>query len=92
LIAKEPNRFDGVVSDIVMPVMNGLQMARRFAEIRPDLPVLFMSGYPCDDRESFGADDIVVDFLQKPVSPRELTHAVSAMLERAKRGRHAIVV
>ncbi|PAX08986.1 hybrid sensor histidine kinase/response regulator [Sphingomonas lenta] len=45
LVAEQPDRFDLVFSDVVMPGMGGVELAQRLREERPDLPVVLTSGY-----------------------------------------------
>jgi DNA-binding response OmpR family regulator len=46
LFAADPNRFDLVLTDVVMPHAIGPELAARVRSVRPELPVLFMSGFP----------------------------------------------
>jgi two-component system, cell cycle sensor histidine kinase and response regulator CckA len=74
--------IDLVVSDVVMPTMDGPTMVRELRGKRPLLPVLFMSGYAEEQlRQSIGIAD--VDFLPKPFSVAQLTDAVADALARA---------
>jgi two-component system, cell cycle sensor histidine kinase and response regulator CckA len=74
---------DLVVSDVVMPTMDGPTMVRQLRAARPLLPVLFMSGYAEEQlRESIGIAD--VDFLPKPFSVTQLTDAVADALSHAR--------
>jgi CheY-like chemotaxis protein len=43
--AAEPQRFDAVLSDETMPLLSGSQMALQIRRIRPDIPIVLMSGY-----------------------------------------------
>lgn len=69
--------FDAVVTDLVMPTMSGTDLARRLAELRPDLPILLITGY---DPE--GEVAVLTAYLRKPFSVSELDAAVRAMLDR----------
>lgn len=76
------DKVDLILSDVVMPTMDGPAMVRAMRAKRPDLPVLFMSGYAEEQlRQSINIDD--VSFLPKPFSVAQLTEAVSAALDDA---------
>jgi two-component system cell cycle sensor histidine kinase/response regulator CckA len=79
-------RVDGhlhlVVSDVSMPTMAGRELALRLAEIRPDLPVLFISGYPGADVVQRGLLDAGRPFIQKPFTPEALAEKVRELLAR----------
>jgi two-component system cell cycle sensor histidine kinase/response regulator CckA len=71
--------FDLVLSDVVMPVMDGPAMARAIREARPDLPVLFMSGY-AEEQLRREIDIPNMFFLPKPFSVQQIVEAVEAVL------------
>jgi PAS domain S-box-containing protein len=74
-------RFDILVTDIVMPLMRGTELARRMCAARPDLKVLYMSGYTDDDvfRQEVGAEHLA--FLAKPFTPTGLARKVREVLD-----------
>jgi two-component system, cell cycle sensor histidine kinase and response regulator CckA len=70
-----------LVSDIVMPGMNGHHLARRLREARPGLRVLFISGYADRLLIEHGPGQPHAFFLQKPFSPASLAASVRAALD-----------
>lgn len=70
----------GVVTDIVMPGMSGLALARRLVELRPEVPVLFISGYSDALAARSGALAPDSHFLQKPFSPGALADKVREVI------------
>ena len=68
------DRPDLLISDVVMPVMDGPTMARRIRAKYPDLPILFMSGY-AEEQLRNSLDIEHVNFLPKPFSVTELAEA-----------------
>ena len=60
--------FDLLMSDIVMPGMDGVELVRRVRERRPGLPVLLTSGYPADFLAEHGGVPADSELLQKPFS------------------------
>ena len=73
---RHEGRIDLLVTDLVMPGMNGIELARRVCDSRPGIPVLFMSGYAEDAKERLGDLDTGRDFLQKPITPTNLSRKV----------------
>jgi two-component system cell cycle sensor histidine kinase/response regulator CckA len=70
-----------LVSDVVMPLMDGPTMVREARKTRPDVPILFMSGYAEEQlRKSIDIENVA--FLPKPFSVQELAEAVRKALAR----------
>ena len=75
--------FDLIVSDVVMPVMDGPAMARAIREKRPDMPILFMSGYAEEQlRREIDIEDM--HFLPKPFSVAQIADKVAKVLGGSK--------
>lgn len=69
LLGENAVRVDVLVTDVVMPGMSGPALAERARESRPDLRVVFMSGYTADEVVRQGLQESEVEFLQKPFTP-----------------------
>ncbi|MEM7305485.1 MAG: ATP-binding protein [Planctomycetota bacterium] len=65
--------IDLLITDLVMPGLGGRQLAERFQEVRPETPVVFISGYAQEDSS--------IEYLQKPFSPKDLCRAARARLD-----------
>lgn len=77
----EGNRYDLVVSDVVMPNMDGPTMARKLREKYGEIRLLFMSGYAEEQlRETISLDN--VSFLAKPFSVQQIAEAVHDALAK----------
>jgi signal transduction histidine kinase/CheY-like chemotaxis protein len=70
-----------LLTDTVMPLMNGLELARRLSAIRPETRVLVMSGYTEDRAVRHGALSADTSFLQKPFTPDALAKKVREVLD-----------
>jgi PAS domain S-box-containing protein len=79
---------DLLLTDVVMPRVRGPELADRLRALRPDLPVLFASGYTEHAEELRSRLGERTDFIPKPFTPGELTRKVRALLDRAS-GRRA---
>ncbi len=74
-------KVDVVVTDLVMPELNGNELGRWLREQRPELPVLYMSGYTDADVVERGLLDAAAPFIQKPFGPDELAQRVRELLD-----------
>jgi DNA-binding response OmpR family regulator len=74
--------FDMVLTDVIMPVMNGPELVAKLRRNMPELSALFMSGYTDAvlERQGFSLED--VDLIRKPFSPGRLLGRVRTFLRR----------
>ncbi len=72
---------DLLLFDIVMPRMNGMEAFQKIHEKRPELPVLFMSGYQEKIDPVRGLPDGAVEIVGKPVSPNDLVRKIRDILK-----------
>ena len=85
--------IDAVLSDVVMPGMNGGQLADRLRSIRPEIRVLFMSGHPGEVILRRGLLDPRTEYLQKPFTPETLAQKLRMVLgEEARPAGKVLVV
>jgi len=83
IIQSRANEIDLMISDVVMPNMDGPTLIRRARELRPDIRAVFISGYTEEAfRRSLGDDLSDVDLLPKPFSLKQLAAKVKEQLER----------
>jgi FixJ family two-component response regulator len=73
-----------LLTDVVMPGMSGQDLAARLLKDRPDMRVLFMSGYAEDAIPVLDRPSTQSAFLKKPFSADRLTKAVARELARAR--------
>jgi CheY-like chemotaxis protein len=78
---RRPDRFDVLLTDVVMPRMPGTELAARVHALRPELPVLLMTGYTPMDLLARGLQATHGMLLTKPFDGETLIAAVRAALE-----------
>ena len=77
---EHPGAIDLLITDVVMPEMNGRALAERLAALHPGLKVLFMSGFTSDAIAHHGVLDDGIHFIQKPFSMRNISRKVREAL------------
>jgi CheY-like chemotaxis protein len=81
LAMADDNHIDAVLTDLAMPEIGGRELAARLRESRPDLPVVFISGYTDEIVTRRGLLDSGMSFLEKPVAPEVLTRKLREVLD-----------
>ena len=81
LCEQHPGSIHLLLTDVMMPAMNGRQLAERLKQQRPDLKVLFMSGYTDDEVVRHGILYFDTPFLQKPFTAEGLAEKVRELLK-----------
>ncbi|HID72440.1 TPA: response regulator, partial [Candidatus Micrarchaeota archaeon] len=82
LAAKHPGQIHLLVTDVIMPEMNGRQLAERLQSFYPDLKIVYMSGYTANVIAHHGVLDEGICFIQKPFSKQDLATAVREVLDK----------
>lgn len=86
LVSREDLRFDIVITDVVMPDINGVELAERLHRRDATLPILFVTGYTDDATVQHGLQHETHAILHKPFPPEALARQVSRMLHRVSSG------
>jgi CheY-like chemotaxis protein len=83
LVEGRKEAVDLIITDLAMPQLNGRELADRVGRSRPDLPVLFISGYTDDEMVRRGLIEPNKPFMSKPFTPEVLAAKVRALLDQA---------
>jgi two-component system cell cycle sensor histidine kinase/response regulator CckA len=83
LVDREEGSIDMLLSDVVMPGMNGRELSEKLLLDRPEMKVLFTSGYPADTIIRHGIAQATTAYLEKPYLPDELARKVRHVLDEA---------
>jgi PAS domain S-box-containing protein len=79
------NEFTGTIhlllTDVIMPELNGPELAKQVALLRPEIKVMFTSGYASETLANRGSLDPAVAFVQKPYRPKALARRIREMLD-----------
>jgi PAS domain S-box-containing protein len=82
VLVEENKRIDLLLTDVIMPGLNGRELGRRAQALRPALPVLYMTGYSRNAVVHQGRLDEGVDLIQKPISQGPLAARIRQILDR----------
>ncbi len=80
ILIRERGQFDLLLTDVRMPIMDGIALALAAARDFPDLTILLMTGYADQRERAQGLDALVHDVIAKPFSVADLRSAVSEAL------------
>jgi CheY-like chemotaxis protein len=80
LLAREHGRFDLLLTDVKMPVMDGIALALTAARDHPELTIVLMTGYADQRERAHGLDALIHDVISKPFSLADLRGFVSDAL------------
>ena len=83
-LARKHTPIELLITDVVMPRMNGRELAERLTELCPDLKVLYMSGYSAKFMSNRGVLEGDAELIQKPFAPRGLADKVREVLDGAR--------
>lgn len=83
IATEHKNELNAVITDVVMPQMSGVELASQLRDLRPNLPILFVSGYSTTDVRELDMASPVNDYVQKPFTPSVLARRLRALLDVA---------
>ena len=83
IFERAPDDYDILVLDVMMPRMTGNEAAGRCRQIRPDLPVVFCSGYAGEYQNLAGNGETTL-LVFKPFEIQQLLHAIRDLLDRRR--------
>jgi CheY-like chemotaxis protein len=81
LASEHSGKIDLLLSDVIMPIMNGLDLAKELKKTRPEMKKLFMSGYTANVVAMKDIVDEKINFLSKPFSREILSHKIREILD-----------
>ncbi len=76
----ESENFDLLVSDVVMPGLDGIGLALKVTVDRPDLPVLLMTGFSAERQRAHNLDELICAVLVKPFTLKQVCEVVEDTL------------
>ena len=80
LEALEKDTFELVLSDIVMPELDGIALALKVSRDWPDMPILLMTGYAAERQRAHNLDALIHDVISKPFTLQQICEAADTVL------------
>ena len=81
ILEKDTGSIDLLITDVIMPRMGGRELSERLRSMRPELPILFASGYTDEAVVRHGVLDSNINFLQKPFTLDDVARKVRDLLD-----------
>ena len=82
--AMDKGKFDLLLTDIVMPIMDGIALALKVSSEHPEMPILMMTGYSHERQRAHNLECLIHDVISKPFSLDELCDTVDGVLANPK--------
>ena len=79
----EPEKFDLVITDQVMPNMTGIQLSEKLLSIRPDIPIILCSVFPEDVCPEEIKKIGIKEFIAKPISMQKINKTIRMVLNKS---------
>ncbi len=76
-------RFQLLITDIVMPGLDGIGLALKVAKDHPKLPVLLITGYAAERQRAHNLDELICDVVTKPFTLQQICEAADGALDKA---------
>jgi DNA-binding response OmpR family regulator len=86
MLTREDGRFDLLLTDVRMPIMDGIALSLTAARDFPNLTILLMTGYADQRERAYGLDALIHDVITKPFTLATLRSAVNEALTVKARG------
>ena len=77
------HEYDAILLDIKMPVMDGIQFLQQLRNTKPDIPVIFITGYPSVATAASATRLGAADYVTKPFTPHEVVESVERLLRES---------
>jgi PAS domain S-box-containing protein len=82
IFEQRPADFDLVITDMTMPHMTGAELARKFLAIRPDIPLILLTGFNAQINQKTAKEIGIREYALKPVRKKDLAHMVRRALDQ----------
>ena len=79
---KHEEKIDLLLTDVVMPIINGRELAKILLQERPNMQTILMSGYPADIVAPEGIIESNIHFINKPLTKTTLTNIIQTVLDK----------
>jgi DNA-binding response OmpR family regulator len=86
MVRDEAAEAELLLTDIQMPIMDGIALALNVARERPELPIMLMTGYAHQRERAHGLDTLIRDVVQKPFTLAEICRRVRVVLGEDEQG------
>ncbi|QYN49501.1 response regulator transcription factor [Apibacter sp. ESL0432] len=84
--------FDLIITDIILPEINGIALCKEIRMLKPELPIIMLTALGTTDDKIDGFDAGADDYLVKPFEMRELTARIKALLKRSSKNKLGFIL